>query len=150
VLTEDYTPDLADGFDDGREEIAPGVRLFLLEAAPETEQGLRAIALADHPNGEVVSGWLPSQPQSRGRMIVQVCELGDVTRAALERVWALAILMPGETVAAVYELAADVDAPQIPTIRRWTFDATYTTQPFAPVEGVLYGFTDNPTPFVTV
>jgi len=88
VLTEDYTPDLADGFDDGREEIAPGVRLFLLEAAPETEQGLRAIALADHPNGEVVSGWLPSQPQSRGRMIVQVCELGDVTRAALERVWA--------------------------------------------------------------
>ena len=139
-LADDFTPDLAEGFDDAREEIAPGVRLFLLEQSGETEQGLVPIDLPNSANGEVLTGWLPSQPESRVRLIVQICVLGEITRAVIERVWALAILIPGEAAAAVYELATDPDVPTVPTIRRWTFDATYTVQPFIPVEpGAVLG-----------
>lgn len=133
-LADDITPDIAEGFDDAREEIAPGVRLFLLEQSTETEQGLKAIVLPSSANGEVLSGWLPSQPDSRGRLIVQICELGEITRDVLERVWALAILLPDAVTASVYELATNPDVPGVPTIRRWTFDATYTVQPFVPVD----------------
>lgn len=137
-LADDFTVDIADGFDDGREEVAPGVRLFLLEQSSETEQGLVPIELPSSANGEVFAGWLPSQPNSRGRLILQICELGEITRAVLERVWALAMLIPGEASAAVYELATDPDVPTVPTIRRWTFDATYTVQPYIPAEpGIL-------------
>lgn len=139
-LADDITPDIAEGFDDAREEIAPGVRLFLLEQSGETEQGLVPIDLPNSANGEVLTGWLPSQPESRGRLIVQICELGEITRDVLERTWALALLLPEETVATVFELATDPDVPTVPTIRRWTFDATYTVQPFVPVEpGAVLG-----------
>lgn len=137
-LADDLTPDIAEGFDDARDEIAPGVRLFLLEQSGETEQGLVPIDLPSSVNGEVLSGWLPSQPDSRGRLILQLCELGEITRDVIERVWALALLIPGEAAAAVYELATDPDVPGVPTIRRWTFDASYTVQPYVPVEaGIL-------------
>lgn len=142
-LADDFTVDIADGFDDGREEVAPGVRLFLLEQSGEESQGLIPIDLPSSANGEVFSGWLPSQPNSRGRLIVQICELGEVTRAVLERVWALALLIPGEAAAAVYELATDPDVPTVPTIRRWTFDATYTVQPYVPVDPSLLLLSDG-------
>lgn len=133
VLENDITPDVADAFDEFREETAEGDRYFLLAAAPWDSSGVVGIALGADPNGEVTHGMYLSQGYADVELIARICEDGNVTAEVLTGLWGIAILRAGDAVAAVYECKGRPVVPKLPTRRVWAFGLTYTRQEFTPI-----------------
>lgn len=129
---DDLTPEVAEAFDDVREEIAPGERYFLLKAAPWDGQGVEPIALGDDPNGEVLKGIYLEQIFGTPNYTARIAQMGDVSEAALAEMWGIGILRAGEAVANVYERVAVLVVPKVPTLREWKYGLTFTQQTFTP------------------
>lgn len=53
-----------------------------------------------------------------------------IDREWLEQLYAVAVLEPGDTAAVIYDRVGAPDVPAIPTLRKWHYALTRTTQMF--------------------
>jgi hypothetical protein len=116
---DDLTPDVAEGYDDLRDEISPGARLFALRHA---DQGFEPIPIGGDTTGEVPSGWRPPIPAEPN--VFRVAELGDVTDEVLLGVDGFAFVPEGETVVRVLAVVGDPVRPTLLVARDWAFRTT--------------------------
>lgn len=142
VSYDDYTPDIAEAYDDVREELAAGARLFLLEQTEPGSTGLRAIELDGDPNGEVLAGWMPRLSFDRRRLTLSLTILGRVTRAAIQRMFAVAVAWPPTLgVATVYIVQTPIVVPSVESARVVEIEATLTARTFTPTTVGVFEYT---------
>jgi hypothetical protein len=137
----DVAEDIAEGFDDLREELSPGVRLFLFAMDPVDENRYHPISIGTDPNGEVLggflpkSGWLPDTSTENIPLAVKVVESSLYTRDILGRVGAggaLGLMLAGESKATLYRVQV-VGVPVVGIKPVWKFTGARTRMSYTPV-----------------
>ncbi len=135
---DEITREHADGLNDAREaieELSGRRRYFLLQAAPVNALGLRPIAVAGDPSGEISDGLFAYESTDDAGLVVRIAEVGGVggaTREHLQKLWGIAALVEGAPAATVFKRGRRVRAPNGPANLVWNFVLELTAQAFAP------------------
>jgi hypothetical protein len=127
-MADDFNADIAEAYDDAREEIAPGSALYLLRPL---NPGWGPVPAVSDPNGEVFDGWLPVSNIRQGSAIaIEIVRHDDYDDAAMEQTLAIGYRKGIGNPVYVYGIRGDIEKSDLEGVTVFRLVATFTRETY--------------------